>query len=363
MGPRPLAGDSKVPDGWPLELSTKENFVTHPGNGARLAAELRQLRERASVTQVRLAKALSVAPATISSWELKGPPPDRLNAYARLFAVPRALKTGKPISDADLTGDERESVRSLEEWLLTLGPAAPLRTGILTFEQGPVTVICPDVPQNSRGPLSETTNPNYTKLHRAADVDSLIELFGHVRACNPDLEVFYKLASEVDEEDLTSDIVALGGIGWNTVTAEIQEAISQVLPIKQEDDSSLDSGEVFASEDGKRFKPIWRDAGCKELKEDVAFLARLSNPYNLSRTLLICNGIHSRGVLGAVRCLTDTRVRKANEHWLAERFPDGQFALLLRVRVNEGRTMAPDLLNSHTRLYEWPTADEDLSTP
>ena len=38
------------------------------------------------------------------------------------------------------------------------------------------------------------------------------------------------------------------------------------------------------------------------LLEDVAMLARLPNPFNALRTLTYCNGIHSRGVLGAVRC-------------------------------------------------------------
>ena len=180
-----------------------------------------------------------------------------------------------------------------------------------------------------------------------------------MRACNPHLDVFYKLSSEVYEEDLTSGIVALGGIGWNPVMVEIQEAVAQTLPIRQKEDPSLDTGEIFIVEEERRFEPTWRDVKRKELKEDVAFLARLPNPYNLSRTLLICNGIHSRGVLGAVRCLADTRVREANEHWLAERFPDGEFALLLRVRVKEGRTMAPDLLDPRTRLFEWPAAGED----
>ncbi len=93
----------------------------------------------------------------------------------------------------------------------------------------------------------------------------------------------------------------------------------------------------------------------KELTEDIALLARLENPFNSNRTLTICNGVHSRGVLGAVRALTDARLRESNETYLAEHFPDGEFALLLRVPVVDDVTLSPDIQHEHARLYEWPS--------
>ena len=77
------------------------------------------------------------------------------------------------------------------------------------------------------------------------------------------------------------------------------------------------------------------------------------NPFQFDRTLTICNGIHSRGVLGAVRCFTDPTVREHNEKYLADRFPEGEFAMLLRVRVVGNETMSPDLRDPTARLYEW----------
>jgi hypothetical protein len=58
-------------------------------------------------------------------------------------------------------------------------------------------------------------------------------------------------------------------------------------------------------------------------------------------------------VFGAVRCLTDASVREENEKYLAERFPDGEFAMLLRVPVVTNETLSPDLQNPEARLYEW----------
>jgi hypothetical protein len=89
--------------------------------------------------------------------------------------------------------------------------------------------------------------------------------------------------------------------------------------------------------------------------------ARLRNPYNSSRTLTLCNGIHSRGVLGAVRALTDAQVRDANESYLAETFGSGDYALLMRVPVFQGRAVSPDLRNPDSILYQWSGTESTTS--
>ena len=119
-------------------------------------------------------------------------------------------------------------------------------------------------------------------------------------------------------------MILLGGIGWNKVTARFQRAISQV-PIEQTAVDDLETGEIFSVDDGRRslrtFYPEYEDLGeGKELIADVGYIARLRNPFKINRTLTICNGIHSRGVFGAVRCLTDASVREENEKYLADRF-------------------------------------------
>jgi len=337
--------------------------MTEPGRAVRLAHELRGLRESAKLTQAQLANVFAsekpVAAATVSSWESttnpKTPPDDRLKAYARLFAVPRALEPEpRLIAESDLTDDEQAAVRAFVERLHEIDRVVETGSSTLTFDKGPITVVCPDAPGDSRGPLAREQDPNFTKLHQYADLDALIELYGHLRAYNPRLDVFQKLASEVDADDLTSDVIALGGIGWNMVTEQILDALKQTLPITQVNDPGLSTGEPFVVDGATRFDPTWSDGDDRRLKEDVALLARLPNPYNVSRTLTFCNGIHSRGVLGAVRCLTDHMMRATNERYLAERFPGGKFALLLRVRVVGGRTLTPDLQNPDTRLFEWP---------
>ena len=229
-------------------------------------------------------------------------------------------------------------------------------------------VICPDVPEDVRGPLADLKNPNLTKMQRYGDLDALMELYGHLCTQNPGLEVFYRLASEaVYSDDLSNHVILLGGIGWNKVTRHIQSVISQV-PITQIAVDDLKDGDIFRVKTAngvQSFYPEYADlGGGKELIADVAYVARLRNPFRIKHTLTICNGIFSRGVLGAVLCLTDARAREENEKYLTDKFPDGEFAMLLRVPVVDNKTLAPDLQDPETRLYEWtPNRDGNRSAP
>ena len=342
----------------------------NPNQAVRLARALRDLRESTwpdrVLTQSQLAKALSsegrVAAATLSSWESttnpKTPSAARISAYARFFCTQRSLE-GEPhlIPEDQLTPEEHDQLRHLESRLLELfNPEEPKARRSFKFDAGPVIVICPDAP-GVQGPLGDVRDPNFTKLRKYGDLDALIELYGHLRAENPTLDVFHRVASEIVSDDLSRHVILLGGIGWNEVTRHFQNVIGQ-SPITQIAVDDLKDGDIFCVEspDGvpKLFCPDYEDlGGGKELTGDVGFLARLRNPFKINRTLTICNGIFSRGVFGAVRCLTDASVREENAKYLAERFPGDEFAMLLRVPVVTNETLSPDLQNPEARLYEW----------
>jgi hypothetical protein len=348
-----------------------------PSQAVRLARVLRDLRESTwpdqELTQAQLAKALSsegrVAAATLSSWESltnpKTPSGARVSAYARFFCTARSLE-GEPhlISEDELEAPEQERFQELESELLQLlHPKDRKVRRTLQFDGGPVIVICPTAPEELQGPLAAEQDLNFTKMRQYGDLDALIELYGHLRAENPTLDVFHRLTRDVVSDDFSSHVILLGGIGWNKITLRFQRATSQ-LPITQEAVDDLKGGDIFcvATSDGQQsFYPEYEDLGeGKELIADVAYIARLRNPFRVNRTLTICNGIHSRGVFGAVRCLTDASVREENEEYLADRFPNGEFAMLLRVPVVTNETLSPDLQNPNSRLYEWaPEQNQD----
>ena len=251
-------------------------------------------------------------------------------ASSRQNGLWRVSRTSSP--KAELTPLEHDRFQELEDHLLgLLQDSVPERRNTFAFDEGPITIVCPVAPKEERGPLADESNANFNRLQQFGDLDALLEIWrALIRAENPDLDIRIRLPDEVVADDFSAHVVLLGGIGWNVVTRRFQAAISQV-PVTQISVPDLNTGEIFKDEDGERtFYPEWDDpaASGRELIEDVGHIARLRNPFQSSRTLTICNGIHSRGVLGAVRCLTDASVRDANERYLADRFPDGRFAVL-----------------------------------
>jgi len=350
----------------------------------RLARRLRQLRMQhwpdVRLTQQMLAKALGaegpLAAATVSSWEStsspKLPPRHRLLAYARFFATPRSVESApRLLPFKAFTPEEQAAYAKLEAELLELRSRVAedsddedlaLSSSWHFTDEGPVTLICAELPANQTGPLAEPSNPNYTVLQKFADVDALVELHGHVRAENPGMDVHFMMPSETDHDDLTGHIILIGGVVWNEITERVSRMAG--LPIRQVRHPRLRSGEIFLADetDGneKEFWPQWTDSEPRVLVEDVGLLARVPNPLNSSRTLTICNGIHSRGVYGAVRSLTDTHLRESNERYIAARFGNStSFAILMSVQVIRNRTMTPDFSNDEVVLYRWPEGRAD----
>lgn len=349
--------------------------------GASLATRLRELRRSGfpniRLTQRKLAQALSederVVDSTLSSWEnVKAPtlpPPGRLIAYARFFATERSLE-GVPhlVPLEELTPNEDKAREELERELFKLrddaaGESSPGR-GFWRFDDGaPITVICSDLRRSDEIellPLSEEDNPNYAELYSYGDLDALFDLYGHLRATNPNTDVRVRREAT---RDLPNHLVVLGGIAWNDVTRRLNDSFP--LPVRQVEDEKIHSGEIFVARGGrdgdKQFLPRWQEdnPGTADepgvLMEDVGMLARLPNPYNELRTLTYCNGIHSRGVLGAVRCLIDPDVRDDNERYLEETFRGSDhFVILMRVPVLGGQTVSPSLKGQDTVLFQWP---------
>ena len=342
----------------------------------QLAQRLRELREKQwpeyKLTQTLLANALgSASPGTVSSWENlvapKLPPSEKLLAYARFFATRRSIEADPPalvplesFSDAELRAYEeleaeltglREEARKP-----TLRPEVAVRRSWHFADPGPLTIVCAQLPPENTGSFANPADPNYTELQSFADLDALIELHGHVRAENPAMEVFFKAAPKVVPDDLSGHVVLLGGIVWNEVTKSLYDLAE--LPIEQVVDPEIKTGEIFVVDDGadkKKFLPKWSDSSRKVLMEDVGLLVRVPNPLNSSRALIICNGVHGRGVLGAVRTLTDARLRDKNEQYIARNFAtSSSYAIVMRVPIIGGQAMTPDFNTPSSVFYQWP---------
>jgi transcriptional regulator with XRE-family HTH domain len=344
-----------------------------PPPALQLALRLKELRRQwPRLTQEKLARAFGeeehLAAVTVSSWESlkspKLPPVHRIQAYARFFATPRSVQ-GKPklFPLDELSQDERRSHDRLEAELMRLRSAA---IGESPGEQsafgrswifpdgGTITFVCAQKPTGMIGACGDPQDPNYTELQTYADIDALVELFGHIRSENPSATVQFRTPSDLAPDDLTGHLILLGNVARNEITGMLSDIAK--LPVRQAD-RGLESGEIFiAGLDGeeREFEPQWTDENKKALTDDVGLLARVPNPLNINRTLTICNGIYSRGVYGAVRSLTDAQMRDGNERYVSKNFGDTpSFGILMSVKVIKNSAMTPDFNIPGVVLHQW----------
>ncbi len=336
--------------------------------GERLRALRTRRRSSGRITQGQLGTALRCSPPLISSWEngLAVPSAEQLADYATLFATDRSFESRPPRRLTDLTDAEQlvrdrllAELASLRESVVDEQRAAATESsmshGSWYFpDGGEVTIVCAKLPERLREnlDLAAPRSPDYAQMYTVADPDSLIELFGHIRATNPDSRVTFTTDNAFTAEHAQNHLVLLGGVDWNSVTRDIEGRLR--LPVRQhsragDDDSS--GFDLTDEGDQRVFEPTMDG---HILLEDVGYFFRAPSPYDASRTVTICNGIHGLGTYGVVRALTHDKVRDANEKYLRQRFHGvAGFGVLTRVPVVHGVVTSPNWTLPESLLYEW----------
>jgi hypothetical protein len=367
-----------------------------------LARRLRALRLQRwpdlRITQQHLADAFGqdghpLSLSLISSWESTKnpvpPPVQRLNQYSIFFATRRSIAGGRAhlldpgkLTDAERAERDRiydelcrfrypdnveDSERDPRPPILPLaGSDDKIGGGPFYFpDRRPVTLICSRLPERLRRqmPFTDPKDPDYVRSYTYADIDSVLEIYGHLRAVNPTVQVTIRTPDDLEEDDYTAHLVLLGGVDWNQATVDIiRRARLPVRPGRRPDDNLYGGGfEVVQGKGaGQTFSPVLERDGEREvLREDLAYVFRGTNPYNRLRTLTLCNGMFGRGTYAAVRALTDVRFRDRNANFLLEHFGSFEsFSVLARVLITaKGETMTPDWTVADDRFHEWPTAD------
>jgi hypothetical protein len=311
----------------------------------------------------------------------------RLDAYAALFATRRSFGSDglRLIRSQDMTPEERATQEELRQELLGLrsraltathtagapgeeGSGASARPELFpsSLNSGPwffpdggkITIVCAQWPRDmlAQIPYTDVYDPDYIELLTYSELDSLLMSYGHLRAANPASQVEYFRSGLLPPENYSSHLVSLGGIDWNVVTASLFRRL--ILPVRQVADWKEPGGQFFEVDDDAgtvQHCPVLEKTGDREvLLEDVALFAHTVNPFNRDRTATICSGMYGRGTYGVVRALTDPVFRERNTRYLKSRFGDSpSYCLVVRVPVDNNKTMTPDWTDERTRLFEW----------
>lgn len=347
--------------------------ASRPALARRLKALREELWPDAGLTQTHLAEAFGgdrpLSISLISSWENAEkpvrPPVRRLEAYATVFATRRSFDGQKlrVLPHEELTDEEQDRRKELLSellWLREGKEAAATRSATadpwtFPYDQD-IVIVCAPLPEELRAHLTyaDPESADFVSLYTYADPDALIELFGHIRSRNPDNSVRFLTSEELTADDYTSHLVLLGGVDWNAVTRAVIRRIE--LPVTQvgrDEDSEYGGFRVQQDGQSRLFPPRLDAEG--HLLEDVAHFYRGVSPFNRKRTVTVCNGMYSRGTLGAVRALTDIRFRDRNAAYLQQRFGDAEsYSIISRVPVLMGQGLTPDWTIEENLLHEWP---------
>jgi transcriptional regulator with XRE-family HTH domain len=384
-----------------------------PNDQLHLGDRLRSLREQhpLSPAQTQVAEALGVARQLVSAWEkgVKPVPEERVEALARLFAADAAGQSALHLKkETDFSPRESGRFKELFAELSALprlqqtrsSPDEAPRPGwFWRFDDGlPITIIgskqpgyvVRDVPEASR------YHPDYIETLHHADADAEIELYGQIRAMNPDVEVRRIVADQVKNPLVTGHVVVIGGGLVNHWAEWFAGEMSIPVALAEDGGETLDSSEwrsrrfaVLRTDrtdrmsrqpyaetelgaDGQEwtvYRPEFRGEvvvpdrrGGTEpgagLFKDVALIARMQNTMKSGATVTLFVGLFSRGTYGAVRAFTDPNFLDDNENYLAARIgarPVGQrFWSLNRVLCDRtvSLTGTVDLSNDENRLLE-----------
>jgi transcriptional regulator with XRE-family HTH domain len=338
----------------------------------RLAEHLRGLREREHLTQKQLARILGGAEAlsiaTISLWEKPGsdrlPPPQRLATYARLFCTVRSFSGDRPrlLNSGELTEQERERESELYDELIALreraqstnvqAPVGAQRSTIWHFPDPiAVSIVCSEAAEPP--PYAEPSHLNYSRYARYADLDALVEVFGQVKADNPERMIRILPTRRLDQDFSLNHLIIIGGAASDAARRFAEEI---PLPIPEKIPGADPVTYLFRCTVGgqtREFRSA-QDEGGKNLVQDVGLIARSPHPIIPGGTVTLLSGITSRGVHGAALCFIDSHLRDTNERYLESTFGNVEsFCILMNIPVQNDVALPPNLWRENTSLYEW----------
>jgi hypothetical protein len=107
---------------------------------------------------------------------------------------------------------------------------SPLESDLWSFPDGmPIVIVCAELPGDMLSTVryADPRDPDFVRLYRLADLDSLFELHGHLRAVNPRNQVELRRATNLTNDDLSSHLVILGGVDWNPLARSVLSRLSR----------------------------------------------------------------------------------------------------------------------------------------
>ncbi|MGH7243403.1 MAG: hypothetical protein ACREJD_08315 [Phycisphaerales bacterium] len=212
-----------------------------------------------------------------------------------------------------------------------------------------IWVVCPQIHQP--GEFADRSSSDYTYLDNLGDTDTLLELKVFLSRHYPSATIGHFSASDLPCGHTSGNLVIIGGPGevaeiGNHTCQDMMREVGSCVSYSDDCQKMLIKRPNGATEEYEAtLHPTAEGTANRSrfgLSSDRGCFARFPNPLNENTAVVLVNGIHTRGVLGAGRAFVDRRESLRNYHAVfASGVDPKRFECHFAVRVLNGEAQVP----------------------
>lgn len=169
-------------------------------------------------------------------------------------------------------------------------------------------VVCPQC--KDPGEFAIPSNPDYTYLDNLGDTDALLEIMVFLSRHYPKATIEKISSDHLPTSNTKSNLVVIGGPGTcedigNRVCVEMMASMKSRISYTEDCETMRvaidDAKPIELRAEMRSDMPASGSADYFSVRQDYGYFARFPNPLNKSATVILVNGIHTAGVLGAAK--------------------------------------------------------------
>ena len=187
-------------------------------------------------------------------------------------------------------------------------------------ETSTIWLVCPQI--DEPGEFADRSSPDYTYLDNLGDTDALLEVMVFLSQYYPHAIIERFSSEDLPEGHTSSNLVVIGGPGSteisNRICRDMMSAMHSHVAYSSDCEQMTVTRAAGESVDLRaEYRTNGQSAGHQTplgLRTDWGYFARFKNPLNENAAVVLINGIHTVGVLGAARAFSERREAMRNFH-------------------------------------------------
>ncbi len=223
-------------------------------------------------------------------------------------------------------------------------------------ETSTVWVVCPQI--HDPGEYADRGSPDYTYLDNLGDTDALLEVMVFLSQYYPKATIERFSAGDLPAGHTSGNLVVIGGPGAagdisNDICAEMMRLAASCVSYSADCEhmtvARADGKTVQLQAEYRNGRTGSAEGGRLGLQKDYGYFARFANPLNENAAVVLVNGIHTRGVLGAAMAFSERSEALRNFNAvLASGVDPTRFECCFEVPVLNGQVKVPLVQASST---------------